>query len=256
MTYRLLLLACLLYAKPAHADLYGFIDADGQIHLARTRLDDRYQLFQKAPPPGAVDSSDVLSDATTPGLGATQSFDELKPKPSLSQLYQLPSATARSIDPKLVAKYHALIARVARDFKLDVQLLHSIVTVESGYDAAAVSPKGALGLMQVIPATGERFGVAADELLKPQTNLRVGARYLKFLLEVFDNNLPLVIAAYNAGEGAVQKYRNRIPPYPETRDYVARVLANYEARGGDVFGRAQPMPGQRVRIIIAPPRPS
>jgi membrane-bound lytic murein transglycosylase MltF len=86
--------------------------------------------------------------------------------------------------------------------------LHSIVTVESGYNPQAVSPKGAIGLMQVIPATGERFGVS--RLDDPRQNLRAGARYLRFLLSQFNNDLPLVIAAYNAGEG---RCRNTATPF-------------------------------------------
>jgi soluble lytic murein transglycosylase-like protein len=119
-----------------------------------------------------------------------------------------------------------MIARVAREQKLDPALLHAIVTVESAYNAHAKSPKGATGLMQLMPATAKRYGVT--DLLNPLENLRAGARYLRDLLALFNDNLRLVLAAYNAGEGAVIRSGNRIPPYPETRAYVPRVLQHYE----------------------------
>lgn len=102
-----------------------------------------------------------------------------------------------------------------------------MVTVESAYDPRAVSPKGATGLMQLMPDTAKRFGVT--DRTDPLENLRGGARYLNVLMAMFDNNLRLVIAAYNAGEGAVMRNGNRIPPYPETRAYVPRVLHYYES---------------------------
>jgi soluble lytic murein transglycosylase-like protein len=101
------------------------------------------------------------------------------------------------------------------------------VTVESAYNPRAKSPKGATGLMQVMPATGKRYGIT--NLLNPLDNLRAGARYLRDLLAMFDNNLRLVIAAYNAGEGAVMRSGNNVPNYPETKAYVPRVLQHYES---------------------------
>jgi soluble lytic murein transglycosylase-like protein len=122
--------------------------------------------------------------------------------------------------------YGAMIAKVAREQKIDAALLHAVVSVESAYDAQAMSPKGATGLMQLMPDTAKRYGVS--NLLDPQENLRGGARYLRDLLVMFNNNLRLVIAAYNAGEGAVIRSGRAIPPYPETRAYVQRVLQLYQ----------------------------
>lgn len=119
--------------------------------------------------------------------------------------------------------YNTLINNVAQEFKLDTHLLHAIVETESGYRANAVSPKGATGLMQVMPATGRRFGFY--NLREPVANLRAGATYLKWLLNEFNNNIELAVAAYNAGEGAVRKYGERVPPYRETQSYVRQVLA-------------------------------
>ncbi|MBI3144370.1 MAG: lytic transglycosylase domain-containing protein [Pseudogulbenkiania sp.] len=234
-------LLALLLTGYARADLYGYVDEQGQVHLANHQLDERYQLFQRGPllAPDAADRSAVLADATTPGLGATLSNDSRpSPPPEAARAAAPPHA-----DPQLAARFSRLISRTAREFGLDDQLLHSIVTVESAYNAQAVSPKGAIGLMQVMPATGRRFGVTA--LADPRQNLLAGARYLRFLLELFDQDLPLAIAAYNAGEGAVQKYRNTIPPYRETQDYVAKVLASYQQRKGMERG-------PRVRAVFTP----
>jgi lysozyme len=121
-----------------------------------------------------------------------------------------------------------LVDLAAREYDIDPLLLHSIARVESRHQPDAVSHAGARGLMQVILPTARRFGVeGADELHDPQTNLQVSARYLKTLQQRFGNNLELVLAAYNAGEGAVEKHGRRIPPYRETQDYVRKVLAEY-----------------------------
>lgn len=117
----------------------------------------------------------------------------------------------------------ALIERQATARGLDPALVHAVIQAESGYRADAVSAKGAVGLMQVMPATGRRFGVA--DLDNPEANLRAGTAYLGHLLARYD--LPLALAAYNAGEGAVLRHGGAIPPYPETRAYVAGVLRAY-----------------------------
>lgn len=112
---------------------------------------------------------------------------------------------------------------------IDPLLLHAIAHVESRHNVSAVSPAGALGLMQVMPGTARRFGVKqAPELRNARTNLDVSASYLKVLQRRFGNNLHLVLAAYNAGEGAVERYGRRIPPYAETKKYVRDVLARYD----------------------------
>ncbi len=120
------------------------------------------------------------------------------------------------------------IVDLARDNGLDPLLLHAIAHVESRHDPNAVSPAGARGLMQVMPATGERFGAKNDRsLFDPNTNLRASAAYLRTLMLRYHDDLPLVLAAYNAGEGAVDRAGRNIPPFPETRDYVRKVLAAY-----------------------------
>jgi soluble lytic murein transglycosylase-like protein len=106
-------------------------------------------------------------------------------------------------------------------------LIHAVIQVESNYDPAARSVKGAVGLMQLMPATGQRFG--ARDLSDPADNVLAGSRYLKYLLDSFDQNLELALAAYNAGEGAVLRAGRRTPPIAETARYVPKVLAAYDA---------------------------
>ena len=119
-----------------------------------------------------------------------------------------------------------LIEGAAREASLDPALVHAVISVESGYNPAARSPKGALGLMQVLPATALRYGIR-DAAGSPAANLRAGTLYLSDLMVMFDQRLELVLAAYNAGEAAVLRYGQRIPPFRETQHYVPAVLARY-----------------------------
>jgi soluble lytic murein transglycosylase-like protein len=123
------------------------------------------------------------------------------------------------------ARFAALIERAAQSNALDPQLLHAIIRVESGYNPKARSPKGAQGLMQLMPETGRRYRVR--DPYDPKENIEGGARYLKDLLARFDDDLELALAGYNAGEGAVLLAGNRIPRYRETLAYVPRVLGLY-----------------------------
>ena len=124
-----------------------------------------------------------------------------------------------------VAQYAPHVEAVATEFNVDKALVHAIITAESGYNASAVSRVGAQGLMQLMPQTAKRYDV--DDAFDPAQNIRGGTRYLRVLLDMFDNNLELAVAAYNAGENAVIKYGRQIPPYRETRAYVPKVLALY-----------------------------
>ena len=152
----------------------------------------------------------------------------------------VPRAGAASPPPKARSRrssetFRPLIEDVGRRYAIDPDLIRSIAHVESAYNPRAVSPKGAQGLMQVMPALGRRFGVAEPgRLSDPAINLDVAAAYLKTLQGLYGNNLPLVLAAYNAGEGAVQKYGGGVPPYRETQAYVRKVLHLY---GETVAGR-------------------
>ncbi len=121
--------------------------------------------------------------------------------------------------------YDRMVNRVARTYGLESALLHAVISVESRYSPKAVSKAGAIGLMQLMPETARRYGVA--DPLDPLQNLRGGARYLRYLLKKYNNDRNLALAAYNAGEASVAKYGNQIPPYPETTEYVPRVMGYY-----------------------------
>jgi len=120
-------------------------------------------------------------------------------------------------DPNI---YDRLIHRMARTHQVEPALIKAVMHIESAFNPHAVSDKGAQGLMQVMPETGQRYG--ADDLFDPVQNVRAGVMYLKDLQKMFKNNTRLVLAAYNAGENAVLRFRG-VPPYDETRDYVVKV---------------------------------
>ena len=197
----------------ARADIYGYIDAEGNAHFSAEKLDDRYQLFMRGD--GPFDSAEL----TAPAPAAS-------PKGPLQEyLAQHPN----------LKKYEPLMTQAAHDYAVELPLLKAVMAAESGFNPGAVSPKGAVGLMQIMPATAERYGLQGDakksieqKLADPKTNIRLGARYLRDLRKLFPDKPELVLASYNAGEGAVQKYRNTIPPYPETRNYVALVSQFYQ----------------------------
>lgn len=192
----LLMAICLLAGGTAGADVYKYRDAYGRIHLTDQPMSGNVQLLK------------IYRLGGSRG-GASNSDAELRQR-------------RRTWAP--------LIERVAREQQLHPELLHAVVRVESAYDPKAVSSKGAVGLMQLMPATAARFGVSDRE--DPQQNLKAGARYLRELLGMFDNDLTLALAAYNAGENAVIRYGNRVPPFPETRDYVRKVQSLYGQREG------------------------
>ncbi len=126
-----------------------------------------------------------------------------------------------------VNKYDDLISKAADKFKLDSALIKAIIKAESNFNHKAVSPVGAQGLMQLMPKTASYLNV--DDSFHPEKNIEGGARYLSYLLKTYRGNLPLALAAYNAGEKAVAKYNYNIPPYKETQNYVRRVLSFYES---------------------------
>lgn len=126
---------------------------------------------------------------------------------------------------KRATRYRAVVRATAQAKGVEPELLHAVIAAESGYNPSALSQKGAVGLMQLMPGTAAQYGVTNPS--DPAQNLNAGARHLRYLLGKFDNDMTLALAAYNAGEQAVSQYGNRIPPYPETRAYVQRVLAYY-----------------------------
>lgn len=162
--------------------------------------------------------SSVVLDGSSEHLPALRDLAHGSPSPALA-----PRPAPATID--------ALIHEVAEEFGHDPDLLRAIVRVESGFNVRAVSPKGAMGLMQLMPATARRFGLTepTSSLFTPKLNLQIGARYFAYLRRLFPHDLKLAVAAYNAGEGAVMKRNNTIPPFRETQDYVKRVLSEYRS---------------------------
>jgi hypothetical protein len=132
--------------------------------------------------------------------------------------------------------YGELIAETADRYRLDSLLLAAMVQVESGFDPAAISPRGAQGLMQLMPMTALSYGAATPA--DPRTNVRAGARYVRDLIRRFDGDLELALAAYNAGPAAVRRFRG-VPPFRETRNYVERVLTLYLAYHRTLWQEAQ-----------------
>ncbi len=126
--------------------------------------------------------------------------------------------------PELKAQYDGIVQTMARRYKIPATLIHSIIRAESAYDSRAVSHKGALGLMQLMPATAKAYGVR--DAFDPAQNIEGGVRYLRDLIKLYDKNTKLVLAAYNAGQEAVKKYGG-IPPYRETLNYIKRVQSSY-----------------------------
>lgn len=123
--------------------------------------------------------------------------------------------------------FHQEVLEAANSTALAPALIHAVITVESKHNPKAISKKGAYGLMQLMPATAKRFGLSGLKKANHRQNILAGARYLKELIVLFDGDLELALAAYNAGPGAVKKYQDRIPPFRETKLYVPKVLKFY-----------------------------
>ena len=217
-----------LCAVPAAADVWGYIDAKGTAHFSTEKLDERYELFFKSGESFSTGQSGKLS---------------LKPAENNTINPDAPPDSSSRAPTKLLAFFDAspnykavrhLLKDASHTHGIDYELLQALIATESGFDTFAVSPKGAVGLMQLMPPTAERYGVKADKkipiqtkLTDPKTNIRAGASYLRDLIKMFPGQLELALASYNAGEGAVKRAGNKIPNYPETKNYVKTVMQLY-----------------------------
>jgi hypothetical protein len=193
------LMAVLLSGSPAEAETFRFVGPDGTVHLTNAPTDPRYRRGGFSPPPSA-------SRASTGGLG-------------------VPGADR--------APYSREIAEASVRYGLPARLIAAVIRVESGFNPRAVSRKGARGLMQLMPETASILGVR--DSFDPRENIDGGVRHLRGLVDRFPTDLRLALAAYNAGEQAVVTFRG-VPPYPETREYVTRVLQLYDDRPGGEAG--------------------
>jgi hypothetical protein len=210
---------------PVHADIWGYVDEKGTPHFSSFQVDERYEVFlreQSEPEPYRVLPSNQPVGAAPMSLEPA-----VVPPPPRMLVYfeELPSYKS----------VQHLLREASTKHGIDYALLQALIATESGFDSRAVSPKGAVGLMQLIPPTAERYGVKAGKdasiekkLTDPVVNVRAGASYLSDLIRMFPGQLELALAAYNAGEGAVQRAGNKIPNYPETKNYVKTVMQLYD----------------------------
>ncbi len=209
-----LVLGCLL-CELALADVWKVIDENGMVQFTNEPPGKKGQLVIESNPSGSAASSAV------------------------SRLSGLPDASAHTrvavinASPAYLAVHDSLSA-ASQSFGVDYDLLKAVVATESSFNSKAVSHKGAVGLMQIMPSTAQRYGVQADrgatvsaKLTDPDLNIQTGTRYLADLLRLFGGQTELALAAYNAGEGAVARAGNRIPNYKETQTYVQRVMSVY-----------------------------
>lgn len=178
----------LLVATSATADIYAYVDSAGVTHFSNVPADDRYEVV----------------------LTAERGVDTPPIHPAIL---------------RLSVRYDSIIQEEASGADIDPELLRAVIVIESGFDTNAISSAGAQGLMQLMPETARFYGV--NDAFDPQQNIRGGARYLRDLIDRYDDDFELVLAAYNAGEDAVEKYGGKIPPFNETRRYVPKVLNLY-----------------------------
>ncbi|MBI5275715.1 MAG: lytic transglycosylase domain-containing protein [Burkholderiales bacterium] len=226
----ILLAAAALAAAPAAlAEVWGYVDAKGVAHFASEKMDERYELFFRG-----GESFD-----TAQGLKTPRAVSVPTAPPKLIAFFEV-SPSFRQV------KHH--LREAASTHGIDYELLQALIATESGFDTVAVSPKGAVGLMQIMPATAERYGVTRN-LTDPRTNIRTGTRYLRDLIRMFPGQLELALAAYNAGEGAVIRAGNRIPNFRETQNYVKTVMQLYTMLKPPSMAPAG-RPPQRVRIEL------
>ena len=187
----------LLVTATAQADIYKFVDENNVVHFTNMPNDPRYRLYKHTAP------QRVAIPYGSAGNNSSAQLNEANRK-----------------------RYSSIIDTAAEQYKVDPALVHAVIMAESGYNPNALSPRGATGIMQLMPDTARRYGVSNS--YDASSNIRGGTRYLRDLLQLFNNNVHLAVAAYNAGENAVINHGNQIPPYQETRLYVTKVIAFYQ----------------------------
>ena len=188
--------ALFLFSSQARADIYRYVDPRGTVHFTDKPSHPGYKLFMR---------SEAQPAAPT---GLAEARAALRARPASKR-----SSGSREFSP--------LVHEASERWGVSPALVHAVITAESNYDPEALSRAGAMGLMQLMPATATEFGVVNP--FDPGQNIGGGVRYLKRLLTRYDHKVELALAAYNAGPGAVDRYGQNVPPYRETRDYVQRI---------------------------------
>jgi soluble lytic murein transglycosylase-like protein len=201
---RWLATALLLLPVLAHAELWGYVDGAGVAHVAMSQVDSRYRLVL-----GNAAGADTRVPGKADGAGGVLTWLEFAPE---------------------VKMHQATLREAAKEHGVDIELLKAIILVESGFDANAVSPRGATGLMQVMPTgrTREAKAAMAKSLRDPRTNVLTGARMMSDLVRRY-GRIDVALAAWNAGEGTIRKHGGGMPPIPETQAHVHLVLELYWA---------------------------
>lgn len=207
------------WLESARADVWGFVDEKGVAHFAAARLDERYELYFTSR--DGFGKGRDRKDAGDAALPATR-----QPEPAKLLAFF-------DVSPGYKQVRH-LLREAASEHKIDYELLQALIATESGFDAQAVSPRGAVGLMQLMPVTARHYGVVSDKkhtvakkLTDPRINIRAGSLYLRDMMSRFPGRLELALAAYNAGLTAVRRAGNRVPRFKETQNFVKTVLQLY-----------------------------
>ncbi len=189
----LVIFFCLFFlASLSSAGIYRYVDENGVIHFTNCPRDPKFKLYIRE------SKEDVGDDNNSSSVASIRDSKE----------------------------YDSLISEFSRKYQVDFALIKAIIRAESGFNPLAISRKGAKGLMQLMPETAQRVNVS--NVFNPRENIEGGVRHIKYLLSLFNNDLRLSLAAYNAGENIVGELRS-IPPYRETVDYVKRVLSFYQS---------------------------
>jgi len=202
-------------SQAALADVWKVVDENGNVQFTNEAPGKRGQL---------VISSNGAAPPAADRLPATSAASAASAQTTVAVINASPAYQA----------VHGSLSAAALSYGVDYDLLKALVATESAFNSKAVSPKGAVGLMQIMPTTAQRYGVQSDrgasvsaKLTDPDLNIQTGTRYLADLLRLFGGQTELALAAYNAGEAAVARAGNRIPNYRETQSYVVRVMAIY-----------------------------
>jgi soluble lytic murein transglycosylase-like protein len=219
-------LACAAWGLPAHAAVrYECRAYDGATHrFADNPLPRLSALLVECT---TVQVADEPQESAGQGNGVMDVVIINRREEPLTQLAGTSYGTLAALPESLAH----LVEAAARRHEIDARIVQAVMQVESAYNPQARSPVGAMGLMQLMPTTATRLGLAPNaDLLDPATNIDLGVKYLRLLGDMFNGRLDLVLAAYNAGEGAVMRHGMRVPPYPETENYVRKISALLDAR--------------------------